>query len=914
MVRSLGRGVAAALVVLLGACGDDSSQLGETTAPAARLSAEQRAADIRSNKGSGVFGDWTVDEFGLPAYDYSADQINDARTARVELSGSRDAWSQVGNDAMMANAFNHGYVQLWNQARLYQWVNRYHERSRQYAGGYGYLHLDGKVYSTLWLDRPEGSAPLRRFGVGYFEKALEVDGVSVAETVTAPWGDAPALVHEVRLRNTSRVPKSFTWWEYWGVNPEDRTARRAIGLLPPAFDAQRQLLQAKQLADGIDPEPQTIFLAALDAPVAGFETSVDAFFGAGSRASPAAVSRDSASGSIALPYLGGLGELPRVGQVQTMSPTLFALRSPVALAPGESVVLRYVYGIARSDAIDGIVNEVRQQPDTRAATAKAWRGWLPQIDLGAERRWLAREMQWNAYMTRSASMYEESCGHHVITQGGYYQYGGGLQIAFRDPLQHMLPIIYSDHELAREVLRYSFQQQPPALGAIAYGMGPLCTRIEFGSSNDLDFWLLLSAVEYVLASRDLAFLNELVPFKGGLPVPALASGSVWEHIKLAYQHQEVLTPRGPNNHYVIGITGDWSDFSTQFLQMTESVLVSTQLAYLYPRLAELAELHGDAAFATTVRARAAELLTELDTEWTGLGWYARGYSGLNQIGHGAIFGEPQPWALLAGAADAQEAQSIVAHTKRFLTGIGAPPELNGPSRIGSTQSPAAADPEVTEISIGPQGVGDGNAVFVGGSWFSINGPLIWALGQLDGVVPGAADYALDELERNSLTAHAEAFPEYWNGIVNIDDACWSWFSTDPGRCGIGLLITLGATAGQITHQHAWSLFTLLKLAGIEPTRDGYRIAPHLPLDGWSLRLPHLGIAQQGQSLRGYVRPAADGPIAFEVTPRGVAPGVRLRAAVDGVAVPAERLANGGLRFSGNATAGDALDWAVAPAP
>ena len=47
----------------------------------------------------------------------------------------------------------------------------------------------------------------------------------------------------------------------------------------------------------------------------------------------------------------------------------------------------------------------------------------------------------------------------------------------------------------------SAQQNP-------YGTGQLCTRFDLGSSNDLDFWLLLAAGEYGLASRDTGFFDK----------------------------------------------------------------------------------------------------------------------------------------------------------------------------------------------------------------------------------------------------------------------------------------------------------------------------------------------------------------------------------------------------------------------
>src|SRR4029453_4184830 len=106
------------------------------------------------------------------------------------------------------------------------------------------------------------------------------------------------------------------------------------------------------------------------------------------------------------------------------------------------------------------------------------------------------------------------CGHHVITQGGYYQYDLGQQIAFRDPLQHMLPIVYADPALAREVLRYSLQQQRAISGTIEYGIGPMCSPLDLGTSNDMDFWLLQAIAEYVPATRDLGFLGEALRYQG----------------------------------------------------------------------------------------------------------------------------------------------------------------------------------------------------------------------------------------------------------------------------------------------------------------------------------------------------------------------------------------------------------------
>src|SRR5262249_11448117 len=146
-----------------------------------------------------------------------------------------------------------------------------------------------------------------------------------------------------------------------------------------------------------------------------------------------------------------------------------------------------------------------------------------------------------------------------------------------------------------------------------------------GTSDDLDFWLLLAAVEYGLASRDRDFFAEPLPFADSGRLD-----TAWTHLKLAYRHQESY--RGTHGGYIAGTNGDWSDFSALFLGMTESVLVTAQVTYLSPRLAELAAFLGDHDFAAEVQTRAAALRGVLRRQWTGRGWYARGYAGDRQIG------------------------------------------------------------------------------------------------------------------------------------------------------------------------------------------------------------------------------------------------------------------------------------------
>ena len=55
------------------------------------------------------------------------------------------------------------------------------------------------------------------------------------------------------------------------------------------------------------------------------------------------------------------------------------------------------------------------------------------------------------------------------------------------------------------------------------------------------------------------------------------------------------------------------------------------------------------------------------------------------------------------------------------------------------------------------------------------------------------------------------------------------------------------------HQPAWLLWDTIKLAGIEPTAEGYTIDPVLPMRDFTLRLPDLGLEWRGRHASGYVR-------------------------------------------------------------
>ena len=317
------------------------------------LSADVAPINISSTYGSGDFGRWTVDRWGLPAYDYAIDEQANPIAKQPELSGSVDAWSQIGNDHVVADAFNHGYVQLWSQDRLYQWMNYYDASNRHYAGGYGYLNIGGKVISTLYDDRPAGASTDRLFGVGYYAKRTGVVG-SRRRTTRSTRRSATTRCCCTTSRSRTPPPRrarartsstgtSTPRCRRSSSSPRLPVARRGI--------RRSKTLSVAQLPDDVDTQPLTIFASALSAPVSAYDTDTSSFFGSGTRAAPAAVAAGKLSDSIAPPDPNG-----------TEGSAMFAFQSPFALEPGQSVTFRYAYGYAHPDKIAALVARYRAQP------------------------------------------------------------------------------------------------------------------------------------------------------------------------------------------------------------------------------------------------------------------------------------------------------------------------------------------------------------------------------------------------------------------------------------------------------------------------------------------------------------------------------------------------------------------------
>ena len=499
-------------------------------AAATPLSADVALPDIASTYGSGVFGQWTVDSFGLPAYRYTMDEEANPLARQPNLSGSTDAWSQVGNTRVKANAYNHGYTQLWSQDRLAQWTNYYDAAHGHFSGGFGYVNVDGKVFSTLYDDRPASATTSRTFGVGYYAHSMAADGAAVSDVVFAPFGNDPVLVHQVTISNTSSRTEHLSWFEYWDDNP----------YVPDAKDFPRD-----RRTDLVGPHPDTGDGSGLHGRG---HRSFDHLRRAGGwpyrriHHDPGLLLRNREPG----PTSGGGGR-PAVqpdgrrgarGQRGLHPLRAAEQRGSRSRSVGDAPVS---LGSAHPGQIPGLVAKYRAAADPFTASEHAWVRALPKLSV-AGLPWLGREFLWDGYLLRSATVDEE------VVRRPHHHPGGLLPVRIGAKPGHpkLAPLPAAD-ELRGPLSGPTdprLRRPIPAggLGQLPYGSTDLCQAFNLGQQDDSDFWLMLAASQYALVTRDFSFFDRQVRYYG-----TSSTGSLWDHIKLAFEHQQSLL--GPHGEY-----------------------------------------------------------------------------------------------------------------------------------------------------------------------------------------------------------------------------------------------------------------------------------------------------------------------------------------------------------------------------
>ena len=899
--------------------------------------------------GSGHFGEWIEDEFGLPAFRYTCGQTSDPKAVtQVTTPGilsPTEHVHQVGNDRLIAIVSNYGHVQVRQDEGAPKYLNAYSPERSQFGGGIGYLSDGRETLSTIYAGKDASGATSfeRIFGAGYFRKRTASANYSIDQVICAPFGDDPVLLSQVTVAHLGKPGQpaaNLRWIEYWGCHNYQfsfRSNMEQFGGGGSAVELRHKfgdrfthsfrvvepnagLFETKQFT-GRDPKeeqlfekmkaalatrpnpflapvkeaapessfddlhPPATFLISLDAPADAVTTDAGNFFGAGGAAHPAALANGGALD----------GNLKSTGPESGLF-----LERRLTLKPGEQRTIYFLYGyLPQGTALDGLLKKYGGASPANAwkQSSHQWKEKGMRFETPAE-PWVKRETAWHYYYLRSSLTYDDFFGEHILSQGGIYQYSMGFQGAARDPLQHSLPFLFCDPQIVREILRYTLKEVRPD-GSIPYGIVGHGTIMPatMDNASDLPLWLLWTASEYVLATRDTAFLDEELP-TWPLRDPEAGKKTVRELMARCYKH--LVEDVGTGEHGLMRmLNDDWNDALVIFWgQRTmketvaegESVLNSAMAAWVFDYYARmLAYIGEEATRIAQIRQKADEHRQAARAQWTGK-WLRRAWLGptTGWLGEKGLWLEPQPWAIIAGVTSPQQSNELVATMDELL---------RRDSPIGAMQMNQSSDNLPAAIVEPGTSVG-------GGIWPSLNATLVWALAKAHGAM------AWDEWKKNTLARHGEAYPDIWYHTWSGSDTLNSTLSKHPGETvNSGFLHYTDFPIGNL-HSHACTLYSAAKLLGLEFTETGAGLAPCLPLDSYRFDSPLVGLSKGPAGYEGWYAPSQAGEWRISLRlPLEEARRLR-RIEVNGAKMRASATADGTIEIRGRSAPGKPLRWAV----
>ncbi|NVM30511.1 MAG: hypothetical protein HWN65_16850 [Candidatus Helarchaeota archaeon] len=828
--------------------------------------------------GNGKFGRWIIDKFNLPAYDYTCMQTLDP-DARTNTSGkdSIDHWHQVGNDRITLTAHNGGYVQFFIADRGMQWLSFHNLRKDCLGGGICFIEENGRVWSDLYNSKlnQNNSSYKRIFGCGYYQKELERKGIKIEHFIYPPFGDDPVVLSEITVTNNSDKSRDLRVYDFWGIK-----LKSLIGSLLAMFIAPKErtkfgdskvvsliLRFAKNLilALGLGAEQTRERFSSKFTFMSEFNTENSTLILTPKYKSKIPVKEDEpadrnyyldpiflASFDRELPIMQYNQVRIRRKNVNTYvmqksyqtvsdeSPSLM-LGHELSLQPRETKRLYFIFGTAKREQIAELVQKYKKlvQSNNKERNFDDWKKNSLQFSLEAD-PWLAREAVWHSYYLRSASLFDAYYDNHYLPQGNAYTFLHGANGAIRDYVLFLIPMIYLNPQLAREMLEYMFRTMTPE-GELPYalvGYGKNLGAIVHETSSDLHLFLLWGLLEYLYATRDFQFLDVVIPF---YPLDSQKRSTVLERIliSLKFLFQKV----GIGGHGLIKVgSGDWSDGisllvknRSKFLKKGESTFNSAFALYVFPLLIDLLN-EKDPKTARFLKQKYEQIKEACLNTWNGR-WFYRGWEGTGDpIGENNLFLEHHPWLLLSGVLSPNQIKILVNN-------------IHGLLDVRSKTGQFILYPPVNVmLNILPRGW-DVN----GGIWHAMNFLLTWAYSRHD------VNKGYQSLLKNSMAMRAEAYPQIWYGIWSGSD---SYNADYPGVSNPGQTFIHPATPQtdfpiMNLNLHANFLSSIIKLVGINFTFEGLTIDPKLPYNKFRFRTPVFTLETDENKIKGFYRPSSD---------------------------------------------------------
>ena len=555
-----------------------------------------------------------------------------------------------------------GYT-FYKDAKLLRLTRyRYNNVPTDMGGKYFYIKDGETVWNPGWMPtQTELDAYECRHGIGYSRFTGKKNGLTASALAFVPMNDNCEIT-QLTLTNESSEKKSvkvfsYVEWCLWNADDDMKNFQRLLSCGEMEVEGSTIYHKTEYRE-----RRNHYAVYSVNAPVAGFDTSRDAFLGAYRSASnPEVVENGQCTNSMASGW----------------SP-IACQQLNVELAPGESKDFVFVLGYIENpqeekweDTAMQVINKKRAHEmlaryATTADVQKAladlksyWAQLLSKYQVNSKDEKVNRMVNiWNQYqcmvtfnMSRSAS---------------YYESGIGRGMGFRDSCQDLLGFVHLIPDRARQriidIASTQFED-----GSAYHQYQPLTKKgnSDIGSGfNDDPLWLIAGTSAYVRETGDASILDVMTPFDND----ESKATPLMNHLKRSFDY--IVNHKGPHDLPLIG-RADWNDclnlncfsehpgesfqtFGPSEGPVAESVFIAGMFVKYGEEYAQLCELKGDTAEAARARAEVEKMYAAiLKDGWDG-DWFVRAYDafshkvGSKECEEGQIYIEPQGFCVLAG--------------------------------------------------------------------------------------------------------------------------------------------------------------------------------------------------------------------------------------------------------------------------
>ncbi|WP_341281186.1 NdvB protein [Paenibacillus sp. FSL H8-0537] len=476
---------------------------------------------------------------------------------------------------------------------------------------------------------------------------IESDELSIEMSLRLPKADALEL-WRMKVTNRSQKQRKISIYPYFTVgymswmNQSGAYVENLQGIVCSAVTPYQKYQDYSKIKTYRD---KTFLLA--DHKPAAWEVNHESFEGEGGLHSPSALQGETLSG----------------GDARYETPVC-ALQYRLELEAGAEQDYRFIFGPAFDEAE---IEKFRQH-------------YFVKRNAAGQDGFTAAEQEYAAYVAEGQGNIQiqtpdaglDNFVNHWLPRQMYYH--GKTNRLTTDPqtrnyLQDNMGMSYIQPQIARDAFLTALSQQH-ASGAMPDGIilhpDAELKYINQVPHTDHCVWLPVCMSTYLDETNDYSILEEQVAFSDDA-----RAASVLEHMNRAMKW--LMHDRDERGLNYIN-QGDWCDPMNMVGYKGKGVSgwLTIATAYAFKVWADICEQGGHAAIAAEFR-QAADTTNAVANEylWDG-DWYARGITddnvvfGISEDQEGRIFINPQGWALMSGAADADKQERLIRSVQEQL--------------------------------------------------------------------------------------------------------------------------------------------------------------------------------------------------------------------------------------------------------